>query len=508
MDYKEILKNKEDIFLIIILILAFILRIKFFNINTGIWWDEAEYLVMAKDLAFHPIWADWNPVRPMLLSLIWAFFFKLGFGETTIRFFTEFIPSFALILVIYLLGTEIYNKKVGLISSFIYSFFWLSIFLTSRLLTGQVSLLFALLAIFFFWKGYIKKQKNLFIYLSGIFMMIAILFRFPTGIIILPLILFLLIRDRLNFLKNKQIWLTVLATTLFIAVPYMIWNLVKFKTIFPAFKFYITNEATSAIQQFSSPAYYILQYPLVYLNWLLLIFFIIGLFIILFNLSLGFDVILKQKNKKYNRDLFIFFWVLIPLLFFIFIYKYSEPRYLLMVVPAILFITSKGLLRFYSYIKKYNKIIASVLIFAILIFAAFQQYEQGKNLINVKKDTYLQIKQAALWIKENTPEDTKAHITANQMEFLAYAERKTTNGAGHNETDFYQRMEENDPDYLIISYWYQKSVAYPDWFINILQNNPERYQQVATFFINEEQKQPGAIILKINKEIPEKISFS
>src|SRR3989344_1751849 len=506
MNIKEILKDKENVFLAIILVLAFFLRIKYFNINTGIWWDEAEYLVMAKDFAFNPDWADWNPVRPILLPLIWAFFFKIGLGEITIRFFTEFIPSFALVLVIYLLGTEIYNKKVGLISSFIYSFFWLSLFLTGRLRTEQISLLFALLSVYYFWMGYIKKEKEFYIYLSGIFMIIAVLFRFPTGIIVVPLILFLLIRDRSSFLKNKQIWKTILVSVILVAVPYMIWNLIKFKTVFPAFKFYLINEGTSAIYQFSSPAYYILQYPFIYLEWMLFIFFLLGLVLILINIILGFDMIIKQVNKKYNKDLFILLWLLIPFLSFIFIYKYAEPRYLITVVPAILFITAKGIIKFYKYVKKYNKQIAVALVFIILIFGVFQQYNNAKDLIASKKDTYLQVKEAALWIKENTPKDTKVHITANQMEFRAYAERNTTNGVGQNPTEFYERMKENNPDYLIVSYWYQKEVAYPDWFIGILQNNPERYQPIGAYYMDEQKTIPGAIIVKINKEIPEKIS--
>jgi len=506
MDYKELLKNKKDLALILILIIAFVLRIIYFNINSAIWWDEAEYIVMAKDFAFSPAWADWNAVRPLLLPMIWAVFFKIGLGETSIRFFTEFLPSFALVLLIYLLGTEIYNKKIGLISSFIYSMFWLSLFLTGRLLTDQISILFAFLSVYYFWKGYIKKQKNLYIYLSGIFMIVGILFRFPTGVIVVPPILFLLVRDRLNVIKNKQIWYSILSVIILL-VPYVIWNLVKFGSPFPAFKFYVVNEATSAIHQFSSPAYYILQYTLLYLESLFLAFFLLGFVLILINVVFGFDMIIKQENKKYNKDFFILLWILIPFLFFIFIYKYAEPRYLLMTIAPILFVTSKGILAVYDYIKKYNKQIAVVILFVILIFGAFQQYNHTKQIVDAKKDTYLQIKQAALWIKDNTPPDTKVHITANQMEFLAYAERKTSNGVGNNETDFYERMKTLDPDYLIVSYWYQKEVAYPDWFISILQNNPERYQPIGAYFMNEEKTIPGAIILKINKEIQEKTSY-
>lgn len=504
MKKEDFLRNKNKIFLIIILMIAFVLRLKYFNINTAIWWDEAEYLVMAKDFAFHPSWVSWSAVRPMLLPLIWSFFFKIGLGETTIRFFTEFIPSVLLVFVIYLLGKEIYNKKIGLISSFIYSVFWLSLFLTARLLTEQISMLFGFLSIYLFWKGYIKKENTYYIYLSGIFIIIATLFRFPTGVLIVPVVLFSLIRDRMSFLKNKHIWLTIVITTLVTVVPYVIWNLIRFKKIFPAFQFYITNETHSAIHQFSSPAYYILSYPLNYLNWLLLVFFIIGLILILINIVLGFDIIIRQKNKKYNKDFFMLLWILIPFLSFIFVYKYAEPRYLLMTIPPILFLTSKGLITSYNYLKKYNKLIAIIFIFGVLIFAGFSQYKEGKDLIDIKKNTYLQVKQAALWIKENTPEDTTVHITANQMEFSAYAERKTTNGAGVDKNDFYGRMKEFNPDYLILSYWYPN--ANPQWFIDILQNNPERYQPIVAFFIDEEKKQPGAIIIKINKEAPEKIN--
>ena len=104
MNKGDFLKNKNQIFLIIILIIAFVLRISFFNINTALWWDEAEYLVMAKDFAFHTtisgvnIWADWNPVRPVLLPLIWAFFFKIGLGEIQLDFLHNFYHLLLLFL--------------------------------------------------------------------------------------------------------------------------------------------------------------------------------------------------------------------------------------------------------------------------------------------------------------------------------------------------------------------------------------------------------------------------
>ena len=82
MNYKEILKNKSDILLIVILLLAFLIRLKYFNINTGIWWDEAEYLVMAKDFAFHPSWVDWRASENLFEETLCILIDKLGFGKS------------------------------------------------------------------------------------------------------------------------------------------------------------------------------------------------------------------------------------------------------------------------------------------------------------------------------------------------------------------------------------------------------------------------------------------
>ena len=83
-------------------------------------------------------------------------------GEVGVRFFLEFAPSVISVFFVYLIGKEIYDKKTGLFSAFIFSVFWVHLFYTGRLLTNVPALPFLFLSIYFFTKS-IKKPHYLII---------------------------------------------------------------------------------------------------------------------------------------------------------------------------------------------------------------------------------------------------------------------------------------------------------------------------------------------------------
>ena len=105
------IKNPYNAILLLIIVLAIIVRLYYFNLTKTqpLWWDEAEYMAMAKAWAFN---MDYNflPVRPILLSLITALFLKIANTEFLTRFFL-FIFSIASVPATYYLGKEIYHKK-------------------------------------------------------------------------------------------------------------------------------------------------------------------------------------------------------------------------------------------------------------------------------------------------------------------------------------------------------------------------------------------------------------
>src|SRR5690606_7767310 len=107
--------------------------------NQPIWWDESDYLSLAKIWAYNLPTPEWMThfldMRPLLLPLLWAGMFMLGLGEGFLRFFTLLIPSIGAVLVTYLLGRDLYNKSVGLIAGLMMSAYWVWNFYTYRLLT-------------------------------------------------------------------------------------------------------------------------------------------------------------------------------------------------------------------------------------------------------------------------------------------------------------------------------------------------------------------------------------
>src|SRR3989344_501074 len=124
----EFLKSNLNIIVIIILVFAAFLRLKYMNVPNAIWWDEGEYLSIAKEWAFginYDVPAVRQPLVPFLISIL----YRIGISSLAIiKFFVVLIPSVASVLLTYLLGKEIYNKNVGLISSFIMSVFWVALF--------------------------------------------------------------------------------------------------------------------------------------------------------------------------------------------------------------------------------------------------------------------------------------------------------------------------------------------------------------------------------------------
>src|SRR3989344_1097759 len=148
---KNILKDKEYLILIGILAFTFFIRLYYFIITKSqpVWWDEAEYLNLAKNWAFgFPPWAL-PAVRPIFFPLVLSFFYKIGANEITIRII-PFLTSIASVYLVYLIVKEMYNKKIGLISSFMLAIFWSYLFFSTRILVDVPVSTLWLLGVFLF----------------------------------------------------------------------------------------------------------------------------------------------------------------------------------------------------------------------------------------------------------------------------------------------------------------------------------------------------------------------
>ncbi|MEK6852787.1 MAG: glycosyltransferase family 39 protein, partial [Nanoarchaeota archaeon] len=222
-DRTRIVLDKYLVFLILILILALAVRIYFFwqFKSQPLWWDESEHMLMAKHIAFGTPSTGWNESREIIVPLIFSFFFKLFQSEVAIRFI-QLLLSLAIVFLTYLLGKEMFDKSIGLIASFLMAIFFQFLFWGLRFGYEIFGMVFLLLAILFFWKGYFKKEKNYYIYLAAVFGALAVMTSSKEGLVALSVFVFLFLSDRFAFLKNKHFWITILVG-IALTVPYMLY---------------------------------------------------------------------------------------------------------------------------------------------------------------------------------------------------------------------------------------------------------------------------------------------
>ena len=180
---KKIFEDKYNLGLFGVLMTAFLIRIYYFFLtkDQAHWWDTLAYGSLAK----HSILGLWSTnefilheaiIRAPLLPLIWSWLIRLNISEIGVILFLEFLPSLISVYLVYLIGKELYNKKVGLIASFVIAVSWLNLFYASRIMTDIPALFFSLLSIYYFLKSYKQLQTKLF-FLSIFFLSLAVLTR-------------------------------------------------------------------------------------------------------------------------------------------------------------------------------------------------------------------------------------------------------------------------------------------------------------------------------------------
>jgi len=473
---KELSKNKYTILLISILSFAFIIRlyymIKF--ADQAVWWDAADYLSTAKYFAghaFQDFHIDYR--RPFLLPLIWSVFFRLGASEFIINL-TELIFSVFGVYLTYLVGKELFNKETGLIAAFLMSIFWSHLFWTPRFMVDIPSATLLLASFYFFWKGYVKKEKKSYVYLWGLFLSLAVFTRASTVVAIIPFGLYILIKDKLNFLKNKQLWLAFLIFIIIIS-PFVIYTQIKTGDAFKDITGIGTDRFSKVIDasgRFNTLKEFSLQMP-AYLKLPFFLLTLIGLTIFI-NLFLSLDLIFKNKEESSNNLLLLFLWVF-GMYIILSMLTGVEERYLMSIFPMIFILTAQGTLISYNFLKnqlKNTKHISKILIFIfilIFVWGTVSQLSLADSLIKSKAESYYQVKEAGLWLKGNTPEESSI-ISASRFQNIYYSERSTY-GFTQNESDFKDYIKEKNVKYVIISVF--ESGFTPQWTFEYPQKHPE-----------------------------------
>jgi len=492
---KNWFKDPYNLAFFSIILLAIAIRLYFFILvkNQPVWWDEAEYLNMAKNWALGTEYLRYDAVRPILFSLVTALFFKISLTEFLPRIFM-LILSIMSVVGVYYLGKELYDKRVGLLSCFFASVFYLNLFFTYRLQVDIPSLAFFIFGTLFFYK-YFKYKSNKFLYLASFLIAIGTLFKQSTAFMLAAIFLYTLTTEKLKFLKKKEIWIAALIFAA-IQLPYILWGYIKFKGFVFTQASSVLAPANHLLSGYILSGYTVLKNYLIlfpfYFSWIFLILFILGLFS-MYKLILGFDILIKNKDESLNRDWFVFLILIVSLIVTSILLSHNEDRYILSTFSIIFIISSMFILKIYDYIKKYNKIIAIIFLVLLLSFNIYIQiFSAGhaNDLIKSKSYSYLEIKNAGLWFKQNSkPTDVIATQSIHQIEY--YSDRKAEEFPAL--VDKFEALRQKNPNlsYFMVSLVQRSG----DWTYSYPQKN--NLTLVNAYFADQAQQQPILLIYKL-----------
>lgn len=487
------LSKKENILLVALLLFALAIRIHYFmlTMDQPLWWDEAEYMLKAKNIALGTPDTGWaGAIRPILFSFIAAGSFLLGLGETPLRFALVLL-SCAEIGLLFFMGKELFNVRVGAIAAFLMSIFYLDLFYTTRLLVDVPQITFIMLAAFLFVRYSFTKGSKQYAWFILPIIFIGTQMRFTVGLFALILFVFLLATQGLALFKKKE-WYVSLIIAFITFVPYLIYAWITFGN--PLYSIgqglsSANSERGVGVTAFDIFMQYIHYFPS-YTPLLFFILFIIGAAAVLFNVGIGLDRL--RSHGPTQKYFFLLVWIVIPLMYFGFFVNHFEDRYLFMAFPPIFIVTALVLDWCYERGKKYSKIITIILILALLAYGGWKSLDRADDLIKSRITSYEGLRQAGLWVRENASPG-EAVISAGMPQLTYYSEHPVYSYP-LNESEMSSFRREKNATYMILSMWERS----PEWTYEWPQENADKVALEQAFFLDEARTNPSAVIYRFN----------
>lgn len=502
MEWKDFFKNKALLALIILLFVAFFVRVSYMNINTAEWWDSADYMTGAKEFAgvANLDTYDINPKRPFFLMILWGAILWLGFGDAGMHFS---VVIFALlgIYFTFLLGKSMFNNWAGVIGAGLLAFNWLHIFHSARLLTDIIAMTFWLMSAYYFWK-YVDSNKPKYLMLAGIFFGFAWFTRGDSIMMAAPLFITILFKEKISVFKNKNAWISLLLV-LVVMSPFFIWLYSSFENPFQRFAGVGGDQNRFASGGDFSYLWKNLQYissvtlspsiagsysTLLSLIMIGLLFYLIGDFL------LGIDFMWKKGDKNLIRNLFLLSSILTPYIFYSLAGRGVEPRYLFKMFPFMFIVFGNGLVRLGRFLNKNKKNMGVVIILLILLPIFYFNHVYGVSLTANKASSYAEVALAGQWIKENSSPDDKV-ISASVFQNMYYSERNTysffASGDDRDDTNkFLERVHEINPKFIVISVF--EPAFTPQWIYNLPNERNDLFKPARAY--TNQQNQPILVI--------------
>jgi len=497
------LKDRDNLILLAIIAFVVIFRLYWFfhTLNQPLWWDEADYMNMARTWLGQTYWRDFyivsDVLRPVLFPLIISGAMILGMGEISMRLFV-LICSIVSVPLLYGIGKKLFDKKIALIASFVLAVFWSFSFFSHRILVDVPLAAFSLASIYLFLKAYTENKNWKWYLAAGIFLGLAFLMKFSSLILVVFFAVYLLINEKSAVFKNKKIILMYL-TSLVVVIPYFLWQWIFFGS---PIAFLIRVGATSPhFRSYWASLFNQIIFSFQVMNIAVIVLSVLGILLSLFYVYISIKKF-NQKNTVQNSYLFLYLWLIFSYLFFAYVGygTYMEERYYFAFYPAIFLFAATGLMFIYDILKKHYKMMGIVLILAIIAYAGYIDIVHTNSIINAKIDSFSQLREIGNYIKANTNQNDTFLIVEEQAEVSYYAQRKFILITKNSTSELLEHIKTSNPKYLVFSFFYSLDEKANIDLLNYMISNQGIFKPVKAYgpYVDQEQKLPIAIVFQID----------
>lgn len=421
-------KNQNILFLILILLIGFYLRI--YNItSTSLWYDELFSLDFSNPKrSFTEMLKltveDVHP--PFYQTILWLWFKLFGFTELNARFLSVLIGLLT-IIASYIFSKEFYSKSISLAVAFIFSTTFFLIWYSQEVRSYQLAVLLAILSYLYLYRTLIfEDYKNLTLY-----WMITILWMYTHYIsffIIVSQFIFTLLFI-LFFSKNKKKLFKLLTIT----------SIIFIISLLPLLTYILDISTTDKFYYLEKPSIlYFLNYIHTYFGYGGIIFVF---FCFLLNLFFLLTTKLSKKEKIFLLMLFTWFFLGYLLLYLKSIYSFSliQIRYTIVIIPPIILLSIFGISKLKKYLQFIILLIFILFSYKVLFIDAHSSYKQNyKDVLNYVS------KYKEIPIYELLPGN--GHNGNNTNHFQVYSDILNLNLTIIDDTVFKKRYEKNSLD--------------------------------------------------------------
>jgi 4-amino-4-deoxy-L-arabinose transferase-like glycosyltransferase len=426
-----------------VLLVALAARIYVFALTADqpLWWDEAEYVLKARNMALGTPDTGYTPGRPIVLSIAFAGVYAVGLDEPGLHVFVAAV-ALAAVWLVYRVGRRLFGTHAGFVAALLFSVFYLPLFYGARFLTEMPQVTLCLLAADLVTAGTPAR-----LVLAAPVLAVAVLTRFPAGLMLPILFVYALAHERARLLRSRAV-LVAAALGLVSLAPYFGWAWLHYGDPLYTFKAWgFTMPRMTPADRLAGVGDYA---GLVWagLGWGLGTPLVGGI-VLCSRVLIAPGRLWRNGDPTWAGGLLVLAWLLLPFLYFALFVRPVLDRYPILGVPALFLAIGVATAWVATRLARGHALAETMLVVAVAGLGAIGLARDADTIVRSKITSQAGMRDAGRWIAAHTePADT---VMSSSVAQLTYYSVRPILAFPKDADEFARILREQPPRYVVVS---------------------------------------------------------